>query len=60
LKNENEWSSLSDLLSNLIVKYADTLDIDSLPNPHTYSEDTCSPYTPKESSNKMIAKDDIA
>ena len=59
MKNENEWSSLSDLLSNLIVKYADTLDIDSLPNPHTYSEDTCS-YTPKESSNKMIAKDDIA
>lgn len=60
MKNENEWSSLSDLLSNLIVKYADALDIDSLPNPHIYSEDKSSPYTSKENNNKMIAKDDIA
>lgn len=33
MKNENEWNTLSELLSNLIVKYADTLDIDSMPNP---------------------------
>lgn len=35
MKNENEWSTLSELLSNLIVKYADALDIDSMPTPDT-------------------------
>lgn len=59
MKNENEWGSLSELLSNLIVKYADTLDIDSLPDPHTYLEDKSSAYIVKEKNNNMIAKDDI-
>lgn len=33
IKTKNEWSELSDLLSNLIAKYAEALDIDSLPEP---------------------------
>lgn len=30
VKTKNEWSSFADLLSNLIAKYANELDIDSL------------------------------
>ncbi len=33
IKTKNEWSELSDLLSNLIAKYAEALNIDSLPEP---------------------------
>lgn len=40
MKNENEWNTLSELLSNLIVKYADALDIDSMPNPDISHKDT--------------------
>ena len=29
----DEWSGFADLLANLIEKYADDLDIDSLPEP---------------------------
>ena len=29
----DEWNGLADLLANLIEKYADVLDIDSLPDP---------------------------
>ena len=31
--NKDEWSGFADLLANLIEKYADTLDIDNLPEP---------------------------
>ena len=40
MKNADEWSGLSELLSNLIAKYADALDIDSMLNPETSSKDT--------------------
>lgn len=40
MKNENEWNTLSELLSNLIVKYADALDIDSMPNPDISHKNT--------------------
>ena len=40
MKNVDEWSGLSELLSNLIAKYADVLDIDSMPNPEPSSKDT--------------------
>lgn len=33
IKTKNEWSELSDLLSNLIAKYAEAINIDSLPEP---------------------------
>lgn len=40
MRNDNEWSSFANLLGNLIAKYADVLDIDSLPDPDISSEDT--------------------
>lgn len=40
LRNDNEWSAFANLLGNLIAKYADVLDIDSLPDPVIPSEDT--------------------
>lgn len=39
MTNGDEWNGLSKLLSNLIAKYADALDIDSLPNPKSDSKD---------------------
>ena len=40
LRNDNEWGAFANLLGNLIAKYADVLDIDSLPDPVIPSEDT--------------------
>ena len=40
MKNVDEWSTFANLLGNLIAKYADVLDIDSLPDPDISSEDT--------------------
>lgn len=40
MRNDNEWSTFANLLGNLIAKYADVLDIDSLPDPVIPSEDT--------------------
>lgn len=40
MRNDNEWSAFANLLGNLIAKYADVLDIDSLPDPVIPSEDT--------------------
>ena len=40
VRNDNEWSAFANLLGNLIAKYADVLDIDSLPDPVIPSEDT--------------------
>ena len=40
LKNADEWSSLANFLSNMIAKYADVLDFDSMPDPESPSEDT--------------------
>ena len=40
MRNVDEWSAFANLLGNLIAKYADVLDIDSLPDPIIPSEDT--------------------
>ena len=40
MRNDNEWNAFANLLGNLIAKYADVLDIDSLPDPVIPSEDT--------------------
>ena len=40
MKNVDEWSIFANLLGNLIAKYADVLDIDSLPDLDISSEDT--------------------
>lgn len=39
MRNVNEWSAFANLLGNLIAKYADVLDVDSLPDPFIPSED---------------------
>lgn len=58
--NPNEWSPLSELLSNLIVKYADALDIDSMPNPDTAFGKTDTPDGFKKSTKEIVASDDVA
>lgn len=59
-KNINEWAPLSDLLSNLIVKYADVLDIDSLPDPNMPFEDDGTADSIKKRNREILANDDIA
>lgn len=56
----NEWSPLSELLSNLIVKYADALDIDSMPDPDTAFEKTDTLNNVKKSAEVIVASDDVA
>lgn len=40
LNKIDQWSCLSDFLSNMIIKYADVLDIEALSTPTTDTEDT--------------------
>lgn len=53
MKNDDEWCGLSELLSNLIAKYADVLDIDSMPTPDISSKDT---DTPKATPHKKCVQ----
>lgn len=46
---------LSELLSNLIAKYADILDLDSMPNPDTSSKDTDMPNQLNKNNQDSIA-----
>jgi len=36
VKDKDEWSSLANFIGNLIAKYADEIDFDSLPDPDVY------------------------
>lgn len=36
IKERDEWSSLAQFIGNMIAKYADEIDFDSLPNPDIY------------------------
>ena len=36
IKERDEWSSLAEFLGNIIAKYAETVDLDSLPEPDKY------------------------
>lgn len=36
IKEKDEWSGLAQLLGNMIAKYADEIDFDSLPDPDIY------------------------
>ena len=40
MKNVDEWDALANLLGNLIAKYANVLDLDSMPDPNITSKDT--------------------
>lgn len=55
MKNVDEWSGFSELLSNLIAKYADVLDIDSMPNPESSSKDTMTNEIDYTNFDKKIA-----
>lgn len=36
VKDRDEWSSLANFIGNIIAKYADEIDFDSLPDPDVY------------------------
>jgi len=36
VKERDEWSSLAELIGNIVAKYADELDFDSMPDPDKY------------------------
>ena len=36
VKDKDEWSSLANFIGNMIAKYADEIDFDSLPDPDMY------------------------
>ena len=36
VKDRDEWSSLANFIGNMIAKYADEIDFDSLPDPDVY------------------------
>lgn len=36
IRERDEWSSLAEFLGNMIAKYADEIDFDSLPDPDEY------------------------
>ena len=36
VKDRDEWSSLANFIGNIIAKYADEIDVDSLPDPDVY------------------------
>ncbi len=57
LNKIDQWNSLSDFLSNMIIKYADVLDIESLSAPATDTEDTNIIDNPKKSKENNIRKD---
>ncbi len=56
MKDVDQWNGLSDLLANLIAKYAEILDIDSMPTPETSEKD----IEMSDISPMSIAKDDVA
>ena len=38
VKDRDEWSSLANFIGNIIAKYADEIDFDSLPDPDVYRQ----------------------
>ena len=36
VKDKDEWSSLANFIGNIIAKYADEIDFDSLPDTYVY------------------------
>ena len=36
IKERDEWSGFAEFLGNMIAKYADAIDFDSLPDPDSY------------------------
>lgn len=57
MNKTDQWNSLSDFLSNMIIKYADVLDIESLSTPATDTEDGTILDNPKKSKENNTCKD---
>ncbi len=36
IKERDEWSTLAEFIGNMVAKYADVLDFDSMPDPDQY------------------------
>lgn len=36
IKERDEWSALAEFIGNMVAKYADVLDFDSMPDPDQY------------------------
>lgn len=36
IKERDEWSALAEFIGNMVAKYADILDFDSMPDPDQY------------------------
>lgn len=36
MKERDEWSSFAEFIGNMVAKYADKIDFDSLPDPDVY------------------------
>ena len=36
VKDKDEWSALAEFIGNIVAKYADVIDFDSLPDPDLY------------------------
>lgn len=60
MKNVDEWDALANLLGNLIAKYADVLDLDSLPDPNITSKDTKTNEIKNKNFSESVAKSDAA
>jgi hypothetical protein len=55
LNNIDEWGALAEFLSNMIAKYSDVLEIDSMPDPDINKISTEKNATTSKISNNSIA-----
>jgi hypothetical protein len=60
LNNIDEWGALAEFLSNMIVKYSDVLEIDSMPDPDINKISTDKNTMMSKISNNSIATKETA
>ena len=60
LNNIDEWGALAEFLSNMIAKYSDVLEIDSMPDPDINKISTEKNATTSKISNNSIATKETA
>lgn len=53
MRNADQWSNLAEMLSNLIAKYADVLDIDKMSEPDMKSN------IDKDENDKIILENSV-
>ena len=58
LNNNDEWGALAEFLSNMIAKYSDVLEIDSMPDPDSNKINTKkNTMTSKISNSSIVTKE---